>query len=82
MEKMFRLNLRKQLRARIKGNISVHIIDDTLIIDIQTVDSHTWHYTINNIALQMSTGLTSRIVASVIAKQYEKHILSQYFYTK
>ena len=82
MEKIFRVKLKKQLQERIKGDISVHIIDDTLIIDIQPVCLRAWHYTINNIAVQMSTGLSSRIVADVIVKQYKKYILSQHFHTK
>lgn len=82
MEETFRVNLKKQLRKRIKGVISVFILDDTLIIDINTLGCRPWHYTINNIAVQMSTGLSSRIVADVIVKQYKKYILSQHFRTK
>jgi hypothetical protein len=82
MERIFRMKLKKQLQERIKGDISVHIIDDTLIIDIQPVGCWTWHYTISNLAVQMSTGLSSRIVADVIVKQYKKYILSEHFYTK
>lgn len=79
MEKVFRTKLKKQLRERIKGEISVHIIDDTLIIDINSLGLHPWHYIINNIAVQMSIGLSSKIVSDVIVKQYKKHILNQYF---
>lgn len=82
MERIFRNALKKQLRQRIKGDLSVHIVDDTLIIDIRPVGCRTWHYTINNLAVQISTGLSSRIVADVIIKQYKKHILSKHFYTK
>lgn len=82
MEKIFRVKLKKQLQERIKGCISVHILDDTLIIDINTVYLKAWHYTINNIAAQLSTCLSSRIVADVIVKQYKKYILSQHFYVK
>lgn len=82
MEKIFRVKLKKQLKERIKGDISVHIIDDTLIIDIQPLGLYPWHYIIKNIAVQMSTGLSSKIVADVIAKQYKKYILSQHFHTK
>lgn len=79
MEKIFRTKLKKQLRERIKGDISVHIINDTLIIDINPLGLHPWHYTINNIAVQMSIGLSSKIVSDVIVKQYKKYILNQYF---
>lgn len=82
MEKIFRVKLKKQLQERIKGDISVHIIDDTLIIDIEPLGLYPWQYIIKNIAVQMSTGLCSRIVADVIVKQYKKYILSQHFYTK
>lgn len=82
MEKIFIVKLKKQLRERIKGDISVHIIDDTLIIDIQPLGLYPWHYIIKNIAVQMSIGLSSRIVTDVIVKQYKKYILSQYFLTK
>ena len=82
MERIFKNALKKQLRRRIKGDLSVHIVDDTLIVDIQPVGCWTWHYTINNLAVQMSTGLSSRIVADVIVKQYKKHILSEHFYSK
>lgn len=81
MERIFKNALKKQLRQRIKGDLSVHVVDDVLIVDIQPV-CWTWHYTINNLAVQMSTGLSSRIVADVIVKQYKKYILSEYFYSK
>lgn len=82
MERIFRTKLKRQLQQRIIGDISVHIMDDILIIDINPHGLHPWHYTINNIAAQMSVGLSSRIVADVIVKQYKKYILSHHFYTK
>ena len=82
MERIFTNALKKQLRQRIKGDLTVHIIDDTLIVNIQPVGYWTWRYTINNLAAQMSAGLSSRIVADVIVKQYKKYILSEHFYTK
>lgn len=82
MEKIFRVKLKKQLQERIKGDISVHILDDTLIIDIIPLGLYPWHYIIKNIAVQISTGISSRIVADVIVKQYKKYILSHHFNTK
>ena len=79
MEKIFRMKLKRQLQERIKGDISVHVIDDTLIIDINPLGSNPFHYIINNIAVQMSIGLSSKIVSDVIVKQYKKYILNQYF---
>lgn len=82
MERIFTNALKKQLRQRIKGDLYVHIVGDKLIVDIQPVGCWTWHYTINNLAAQISTGLSSRIVADVIVKHYKKYILSEYFYSK
>lgn len=80
MERIFRKKLKRQLQEHIKGDVSVHIIGDILIIDINPYGLHPWHYTINNIAVQLSTGLSSRIVADVIIKQYKKYIIDMYFH--
>lgn len=80
MEKIFRMKLKRQLQERIKGDISVHVIDDTLIIDINPLGLNPFHYIINNIAVQISIGLSSKIVSDVIVKQYKKYILNQYFH--
>ena len=57
MERFLTNALKKQLKRRIKGDLSVHVVDDALIVDIQPVGCWTWHYTINNLAVQMSTML-------------------------
>lgn len=82
MERIFTNELKKQLRQRIKGDLYVHIVDDTLIVDIKPVGCWSWRYTINNLAEQISTGLSSRNVADVIVKQYKKYIISEHFYSK
>lgn len=82
MERIFKNALKKQLTRRIKGDLSVHVVDDILIVDIHPVGCWTWRYAINNLSAQMSTGLSSRIVADVIVKQYKKYILSKHFYSK
>ena len=82
MERNFTNALKKQLKQRIKGDLTVHIVDDTLIVYIEPVGYWTWNYSINNLAAQISTGLSSRNVADVIVKQYKKYILSEHFYSK
>ena len=47
MERTFTNALKKQLKQRIKGDLSVHIVDDTLIVDIKTLGCYIWHYTID-----------------------------------
>ena len=82
MERIFTNALKKQLKQRIKGDICVHCINGTLIVDVQSLECTNWRYTIENLAVQISTGLSSRIVADVIVKQYKKYILSKHFYSK
>ena len=79
MEKIFRMQIKRHLHERIKGDISVHVIDDTLIIDINPLGLKPFHYIIKNIAVQMSIGVSSKIVSDVIVKQYKNYILKQYF---
>ena len=80
MEKVFAQTLKDQLRRKIRGVISVHIVEDTLIVDIRRNAGTPWRYTIKNIAVQLSVGQSSRIVAGVIAKQYKNYILKTYFH--
>lgn len=80
MEKIFKKALKKQLSRRVKGIVSVHIVNNILIVDINSLDGCSYHYTINNIAVQLSVGLSSKIVADVIVKQYKKYILKHYFH--
>lgn len=80
MERIFKNVLKKQLSRRVKGIVSVHIVNNILIVDINTLDGWSYHYTINNIAVQLSVGLSSKIVADVIVKEYKKYILKHYFH--
>ena len=80
MEKIFKNALKKQLSRRVKGIVSVHIVNNVLIVDINSLDGCSYHYTINNIAVQLSVGLSSKIVADVIVKDYKKNILKHYFH--
>ena len=79
MGRIFKNALKKQLSRRVKGIVSVHIFNDTLIVDIDSLDGCAFHYTVNNLAVQLSVGLSSRIVSDVIVKQYKNHILKHYF---
>lgn len=80
MEKIFKNVLKKQLSRRVKGVVSVNIVNNVLIVDINSLNGCSYHYTINNIAVQLSVGLSSKIVSDVIVKQYKKCILKYYFH--
>lgn len=80
MEKNFKNALKKQLSRRVKGVVSVHIVNNVLIVDINSLNGCSFHYAINNIAVQLSVGLSSKIVSDVIVKEYKKYILKYYFH--
>lgn len=82
MEKIFIFELKKQLSKRVKGKLSIHIINDTLIVDIYGIGNWGWRYTTTDLATQLLIGISSRNVADAIVKQYKKDILNEYFYTK
>lgn len=80
-ERIFTENLKKQLHERIKGDLFVHIVDDKLVVDIQPAALCTYRYTLDNIRVNIATGLSSTNVANDTVKKYKKYILSQYFFT-
>ena len=80
MERTFAKKLKKQLKDRIRGSVYIYIINDTILVEICLYGRLSWQYSIRNLAAQLSTGLSSKIVSDVIVKQYMKYILSEYFY--
>lgn len=80
MEKIFTNALKKELSRRIKGQISIHIIDDTLIVDVIDGIFCCWRYTIENLSAQLLVGLSAKIVADEFTKKYKKHVLDLYFH--
>ena len=82
MEKIVRIKLKQELMSKVKGNISVHSVDDTLIIDIQSETENKFHYTINSLSAKIYAGLSSKIIADIVVKKYKAFILSQHFYGK
>lgn len=80
MERTFAKKLKKQLKDRIRGSVYIYIINGTILVEICSYGRLSWQYSIRNLATQLSTGLSSKIVSDVIVKQYKKYILSEYFY--
>lgn len=82
MERIFVEMLKKQLSKAVKKEFYVHIIDDTLVVEFINTGLLNFRYTLRNISNEIVHGLSSKIVANVIVKQYKKYILNQYFYDK
>ena len=82
MTTIFANKIRKILHKKIKGYSNCWIKNDTLIVDIQPLGIYTYHFTITNISLHISQGLTFEQVAKDIIKNYRDYILSEHFYFK
>ena len=79
MEQIFKLKLSDQLKKAVRGEISIHIINDKLVVDIDK-GYLAYRYTVNNISTHIVQGLTTKILATRITEGYRKWILSNYFY--
>ena len=74
--------VRKVLHKKIKGYSKCWVKNDMLIVDIQPVGIYSYHFTISNISIHISHGLTAEQVAKDIIKGYRDYILSEHFYFK
>lgn len=80
MNRVFCNNLRKELYKYVKGSVSVHIIKDTLIVDIQALNMKQWRISYKNIEVSIVQGLSSKNLAIEIVKQYKGFILDYNFF--
>ena len=79
MEQIFKLKLSDRLKKAVRGEISIHIINDKLVVDIDK-GYLAYRYTVNNISAQIVQGLTTKILATRITEGYRKWVLSNFFY--
>lgn len=77
MNKFFADKVKEQLVNKVKGDISVHIVYDILIVEIYR-GAIMWRYTVSNISHEIITGLSSYDEAKHIIKEYKKYILALY----
>ena len=82
MSKSYLKSIKERLNSEIKGTVSIYVVDDTLIVDIYRLGSTTWHYTIPNVSIKLSTYIQSKIVADTIIDRYRAFILDKYFFSK
>lgn len=78
-ERIFSARLKRELQHRVKGGISIHSIQDNLIIDIYDAHNEYWRYIVYHLHSQLVTGLSSNVLASIITKEYKKYIRNKYF---
>ena len=78
-ERIFIARLNRELQKRVKGNISIHAVQDSLIVDIYDAHNEYWRYIVYHLHDQLVIGLSSDVLASIITKEYKKYIRNKYF---
>lgn len=81
-EYIFRQSLKNELKKRIKGEIYVHNVDDTLIVSITSQSLPEFCYTMNNLYYNIQYGISSRVVADTIISTYKRYIYNKFFIKK
>lgn len=81
-EIIFRQSLKNELKNRVKGEIYVHNVDDTLIVSILYHPLSEFRYTMNNLSYNIQYGLSSRVVADTIISTYKRYIYNKFFIKK
>lgn len=81
-EIIFSQSLKNNLKKRVKGEIYVHNVDDTLIVSITSQSLPEFRYTMNNLYYNIQYGLSSRVVADTIISTYKRYIYNKFFIKK
>lgn len=80
-EYLFTKTLHEGLKERIKGRIFCKVINDILVIDIDTKEGINYGSTIGNFAEKLQRGeLTQEKLVDEVVKEYKKKVLSTFFY--
>ena len=82
MSKRYVKLVKDMIKEDIKGNMSVTVVDGTLVVDIYVNNCLCWHTAIPNIELRASSYTTAKIVADTVKNQYKQFILDKYFVRK
>ena len=77
--RIFSARLKRELYQRVKGDISIHAVQDNLIVDIYDKHNEYWRYIVYHLHSQLVTGLSYNVLASIITKEYKKYIRNKYF---
>lgn len=80
-EYLFTKTLHEKLKERIKGKVFCKVIDDTLVIDIETREGINYGLLISNFVERIQIGeMTHDGVIEKVIKEYKKKVLSTFFY--
>lgn len=82
MSKRFVKLVEERIKEDIKDDVSISVVNGTLVVDIYVNHCLCWHTAIPRIELRELRGssyMTAKIVADTIKNQYKQFILDKYY---
>ena len=82
MSKHYVKLVKEMIKEGIKDQVSISVVNGTLVVDIYVNHCLCWHTAIQGIELRASSYMTAKIVADTVKNQYKQFILDKYFVRK
>ena len=82
MSKRYVKLVKEMIKEDIKGDVSITVINGTLVVDIYVNDCLCWHTAISRIELRASSYMRAKIIADTVKNQYKQFIFDKYFVRK
>lgn len=82
MSKHYVKLVKEMIKEDIKDQVTISVVNGTLVVDIYVNHCLCWHTAIPHIELRVSSYMTAKIVADTIKNQYKQFILDKYFVRK
>lgn len=74
--------VKEMIKEDIKNDVSISVVNGTLMVDIYVNHCLGWHTAIPRIELRASSYITAKVVADTVKNQYKQFILDKYFVRK
>lgn len=82
MRKHYVKLVKEMIKEDIKDDVSITVVNGTLVVDIYVNHCLCWHTAMPRIELRASSYMTAKIVADTVKNQYKQFILDKYFVRK
>lgn len=82
MSKRYVKLVKEMIKEGIKDDVTITVVNGTLVVDIYVNHCLCWHTAIPHIELRASSYITAKIVADTLKNQYKQFILDKYFVRK
>lgn len=82
MSKHYVKLVKEMIKEDIKGDVSLKVVNDTLLVEIYVNHCLRYHTAIPHIELRASSYITAKIIADTVKNQYKQFIFDKYFVRK